>query len=86
MIALMISAAALVLPVTGCAGDEVVYDPYRHDYHRWNSGEDRFYRLWEIRTHRPHMDFQTRSPEDQRAYWGSRHVSYPTSYGRHQGR
>jgi hypothetical protein len=73
MIALMVSAAALASPMMGCAGGGVVYDPYRHDYHRWSRGEDRYYRQWELSTHRNHMDFQRRSPGDHQAYWGWRH-------------
>ena len=73
MIALMLSVTALVLPMTGCAGGTLVYDPYWNDYHQWGRGENGYYREWEIRTHRNHMDFHRRSPGDQRAYWGSRH-------------
>jgi hypothetical protein len=73
IIALILSVTALALPMTGCASYGVVYDPYRHDYYRWNRDEDRFYQQWEITTHRNHMGFSRRSPEDQRAYWGWRH-------------
>jgi hypothetical protein len=71
----MLSATALASAsaMTGCASGGVVYDPYGHNYHRWNHGEDRFYRQWEITTHRNHMDFQRRSSGDRRAYWGWRH-------------
>ncbi len=84
IIALMVSAtAALALPIMGCAGGDVVYDPYRLDYHRWDRGEDRFYRQWEFRTNRNHMDFYRRSPGDQRAYWSARHSSSAAPHGRH---
>ena len=73
MIALMLSATAFALPMTGCAGGGLVYDPYRNDYHRWNRGEDQYYRQWEIGTHRNHMGFNRRSAGEQRAYWGWRH-------------
>jgi hypothetical protein len=83
MIAMMLSAAALTLPMMGCAGyrvvsdpyaqDYFVYDPYVHDYSRWDLDEDRIYHRWEIETHRGHMDFPRRSPGDQRAYWSWRH-------------
>jgi hypothetical protein len=75
MFALMLSAAALAsaAAMTGCAGGGLYYDSYGHDYHRWNHGEDRFYRQWEIGTGRDHMAFDRRTPADQRAYWGSRH-------------
>jgi hypothetical protein len=59
--------------VTGCAGYGAVYDPYRHDYHRWTRGEDRLYREWEVGGHHNHMDFKRRSAGEQRAYWSWRH-------------
>ncbi|MEA2722920.1 MAG: hypothetical protein QOH59_691 [Gemmatimonadales bacterium] len=73
--ALMLSATALAsaAATTACAGGGVVYDPYRHDYHRWNRGEDRLYRRWEVQGHRGHLDFQRRSAGEQSAYWGWRH-------------
>jgi hypothetical protein len=73
MLALMLSAAALVLPITGCAGDELVYDPYWHDYHRWNPGENGYYRQWEAESNRDHLDFPNRTPGDQLVYWQWRH-------------
>jgi hypothetical protein len=75
MIAMILSATVLASAsvITGCAGDALVYDPYGHQYHQWNQGEERFYRQWEIRTHRGHMDFHRRNPGDQRAYWDWRH-------------
>jgi hypothetical protein len=73
--ALMLSAAVLASAsaMTGCASGRVVYDPYRQAYHRWNRGEDRLYRQWEVGGHRNHLDLQRRSPGDQSAYWGWRH-------------
>ena len=84
MIALMISAAAVAsaTTMTGCASDGVIYDSYGHDYHRWNRGEDRFYRQWEIKTRRNHMDFQRRSPGDRQAYWDWRHSGSTAGHGR----
>jgi len=72
-IALMLSAAALVMPLASCAGGARIYDPYRQDYHRWSPDEDRLYLRWEITTHRNHLEFHRRSFGDQRAYWGWRH-------------
>jgi hypothetical protein len=73
MIALMLSSAAFVLPMTGCAGGSLVYDSDWRDYHRWNRDENRYYWQWEIRTHRDHQAFQRRSPGDQLEYLGWRH-------------
>ena len=75
IIALMVSAAALATSsaITGCAGDELVYDPYWHDYHRWSRGEDSRYRRWEMGSNRVHVDFPDLTPGDQLAYWSWRH-------------
>jgi hypothetical protein len=79
VIALMVSAAVLATTsaMTGCAGGGLVYDSYSDGYYRWNHGEDRFYRRWEIETHRRHMDFGRRNPTDQGRYWGWRHQQQP---------
>jgi hypothetical protein len=75
MIALTLSATVLASAsaMTACAGGQLVYDPYLQDYHQWDRGENRYYRQWEIGTHRNHMNFTRRSVGDQRAYWGWRH-------------
>jgi len=67
-------AALLVTSVAlgACAGHQV-YDPFFHDYHSWNGGEDRFYRQWEGTTGRSHMDFGRRPVGDQHAYFNWRH-------------
>jgi hypothetical protein len=77
LIALMLSASALLSAsaMSGCAGNALVYDTYGHDSHRWNHDDERFYRRWEIDTHRVHSDFRRRNPRDQQAYWGWRHRS-----------
>ena len=84
IIALMLSAGTLApaAAMTACAGGGLVYDPYWHDSHRWNRGEDRFYREWEVNTRRAHTDFARRSAGDQRAYWDWRHRSSSAGYGR----
>ena len=35
----------------GCVHEYRVYDPYRGDYHRWDRGEDEYYRRWARETH-----------------------------------
>ncbi len=71
----MLSATLLVFgtAMTACATGGRYYDSYGHDYHRWNRGEDRLYRQWELNTHRRHLDFSRRSAGDKHAYWGWRH-------------
>ncbi len=72
----LLLSAVLVAPlfISGCA--ERVYDPYHHDYHRWNGHERDYYLEWEKDTHRGHEDFDRRSDADQRQYWDWRHSSH----------
>jgi hypothetical protein len=83
--ALMLSATALgsASVMTGCAGGGLVYDPYSHDYHRWDHGEDGYYRRWEREGGHDHMAFARRTPEAQHAYWGWRQGSALAGRSRH---
>jgi len=60
------------LLVAGCAVHARVYDPYYRDYHPWG-GEVTYYSQWETETHRPHVEYNHRRADDQRAYWQWRH-------------
>jgi hypothetical protein len=66
--------AASVLTV-GCASHHYVRvdDPYYHDHHRWNNGEEGRYHQWELESHRDHRDYRDRNSDDQKAYWEWRH-------------
>jgi hypothetical protein len=69
---LMFAAILLsTVAITGCAPR--VYDPYHHDYHRWNHDEIVYYQRWENETHRQHVDFSKRSEGDKKEYWDWRH-------------
>jgi hypothetical protein len=70
LMATAISSPALL---SGCGGHVRVYDSYYHDYHPWNRTEVGFYTQWEGETHRDHVEFAARTPEDQHAYWDWRH-------------
>jgi hypothetical protein len=72
IVALALSATALSASMTACATGTVLYDPHRQDYRRWNGVEDRYYRQWEVETHRNHVGFTRRSPGEQQAYRGWR--------------
>jgi hypothetical protein len=50
------------------------YDPYYHDYHRWDNHETVYYSQWETSTHRDHQDFNKRSDADKKEYWDWRHT------------
>ena len=56
----------------GCAMHARVYDPYYRDYHPWG-GEVSYYSQWEGETHRPHVEYNHRNADDQKAYWNWRH-------------
>ena len=65
-------AFAASIFTTGCAAHVRVYDPYYRDYHPWG-GEVTYYSQWETETHRPHVDYNHRKADDQKAYWDWRH-------------
>jgi hypothetical protein len=71
---LLTIATLMAAPLTfaACASHQT-YDPYHHDYHRWNSAEDGYYRRWEGETGRSHMDFESRPVAEQRTYFDWRH-------------
>jgi hypothetical protein len=71
-LSLLLTAALIsTVAISGCA--ERVYDPYYHDYHRWDGHERRYYQQWEVETHRPHEDFAKRSDQEKNQYWQWRH-------------
>jgi len=59
----------------GCAEHHYrVYDPYYHDYHHWDNGEERDYRQWATENHRdPNRDYRHLDKDDQGRYWQWRH-------------
>jgi hypothetical protein len=74
---ILLSAALLaplgITPVTLRADDRLYRDEKFHDEHRWDSHEDRAYRMWVKERHRRYEDFQRLRAEDQAAYWAWRH-------------
>jgi hypothetical protein len=74
--AVLISALALgtIVASTGCAEHRYrTYDPYRNDYHTWNSGEDVYYRQWIGERHYDYVDYKRQDKEHQKEYWKWRH-------------
>jgi hypothetical protein len=71
---LLTIATLMATPLTfaACASHQI-YDPYYHDYHRWNSVEDGYYRGWESQTGRSHLDFARRPATEQHTYFNWRH-------------
>src|SRR5579872_2803930 len=50
-----------------------IYDPYRRDYHAWDSGEERAYRAYLAERHRSYVTYQRQRLAQRRAYWRWRH-------------
>ena len=71
-------AVVLAAPLltTACAEHHSyrAYDPYYHDYHRWDNNEVVYYNRWTVETHRDqHRDFRKLSHNEQNEYWEWRH-------------
>ena len=58
---------------TGCAVRVRTYDPYYHDYHRWDHDEDRAYRRFLDERHERYRDFKGLDSDEQQQYWRWRH-------------
>ena len=50
-----------------------VYDPYRKDYHNWDSRENDQYRRWLDERHHSYVDYDRLRGRQQREYWKWRH-------------
>lgn len=50
-----------------------VYDPYRHDYHRWDRPEQARYREYLRERHRSYIAYRHQRAAERRAYWHWRH-------------
>jgi hypothetical protein len=73
----LVLAAALLLSVmnVGCAEQHAyrVYDPYYHDYHRWDGNENARYRQWVKENRREDRDFRRLDRDQQHQYFDWRH-------------
>ena len=50
-----------------------VYDPYRHDYHRWDRAEQARYREYLRERHHSYIAYEHQRAAQRRAYWHWRH-------------
>ena len=50
-----------------------VYDPYHHDYHRWDRAEQARYREYLRERHRSYVAYRNQREAERRAYWHWRH-------------
>jgi hypothetical protein len=53
-----------------------VYDGNHHDYHNWDSHEERAYRVYLTDHHREYRDYNHQSKKQQSNHWAWRH-SHP---------
>jgi hypothetical protein len=71
-----ISAAPVFAAPAADGGAAVVirvYDPYHHDYHRWDRAEQARYREYLRERHRSYVAYEHQRAEQRRAYWRWRH-------------
>jgi len=81
---LFLTAALTASVAPKAAAQEVVvttdhhryYDRYHKDYHTWNDGEDRSYRVYLGEQHRDYREFRLTTRRQQDNYWAWRH-SHP---------
>jgi hypothetical protein len=59
-----------------------VYDPYRHDYHRWDRYEEHRYRGYLAERHRPYVGYERQREAERRAYWHWRHERWEREHWR----
>lgn len=77
---LLLSAAMLApLVGAGCAARVRYYDEYHSDYHRWDAGEVRAYRVWLGERHYQWREYDRLNRDEQRDYWNWRH-NHPGRY------
>ena len=78
----LILAATLAAPAVALAGPQVrvgvtvghrVYDRSHHDYHAWDSRENREYRQYLVERHRRYVAYSRQRRAQQSAYWQWRH-------------
>ena len=71
-------AAPFIMPMSVNAGPRVnlsirVFDPFRHDYHRWNRREEYAYRRYLAERHARYLRYERQRAAERRAYWRWRH-------------
>jgi hypothetical protein len=79
----LILAATLAGPAVGLASTQQVridatsghrvYDRHHHDYHVWDSRENRAYRQYLAERHRRYLAYARQRRAQQSAYWQWRH-------------
>lgn len=77
----LVLACAMLAPLmgAGCAARVRYYDEYHSDYHRWDDGEIRAYRVWVGERHSDYREYNQLSKDEQRDYWNWRH-EHPGRY------
>jgi hypothetical protein len=73
---LFLLTAVFLLPLftVGCGEHRRgTYDPYNHDYHRWNNGEDGSYRRWLAEKRWDYRQYNRLQRQQREEYWQWRH-------------
>jgi hypothetical protein len=65
--------ASLIAPAAMNAADKRYYDRDGHDYHTWNTQEDRAYRVYLGEQHRDYREFGKVKVVERRRYFKWRH-------------
>jgi len=71
----LLLAGTMIAPllVAGCEAGVRYYDADHRDYHRWNSGEDRYYRLYWNDRHENYREWTVLNERERSDYWRWRH-------------
>ena len=67
----LLLASTMIVPVmvAGCEAGVRYYDADHRDYHRWNRGEDRYYRLYWSDRHENYREWTSLNEREQSDYW-----------------
>jgi hypothetical protein len=76
ILSVLCAGATFIAPAAMMADDhhdKRYYDREGHDYHTWNGGEDRAYRVYLGEQHREYREFNKTKAPQQREYFKWRH-------------
>jgi hypothetical protein len=75
LLAAAIAAPALIVVQAKAQEVQVrIYDRDHHDYHNWDTREDRAYRHYLVINHRGYVVYRRQHRSVQRHYWNYRHT------------
>lgn len=74
-------ALAMAIGLAGCVHHHTYYESSGGDV--WSDNEVVYYNQWETETHRPHVEYVRRDPDDQHSYWAWRHSHHDKDNDHH---